>query len=70
MAEDYEDLVARQPGGRLTKADIQRARYGSKLDEKRHEFRQTILSYIKIIGTFAAGAAAVAKILEILHISF
>ena len=69
MAEDYEEIVSRQPSGRLTKADIQKARYGAKLDEKRHEFRQNIIRYVSIVGTLAAAAAAVAKVLEVFHIS-
>jgi hypothetical protein len=69
MAEDYDEVVARQPGGRLTRQDIQRARYGARLDEKRHEFWQAVVKYVKIVGTFAAAAAAVAKLLEAFHIS-
>lgn len=70
MAEEYDEIVSRQPRGRLTREDIQRARYGSKLDERRHEFSQTVVRYVKIIGAFAATAAGIAKLLELFHANF
>lgn len=70
MAEEYDDLIRRQPGGRLTKADIQRARYGSKLDERRYEFWQGVVRYAKIIGSLSAIAGTVAEAIKLLHITF
>lgn len=70
MAEEYDDIISKQPRGRLSRSDIQRARYGSKLDERRHEFWQAILRYAKIIATLSAIAGTVAEAIKLLHISF
>lgn len=64
----YDEEVARYPGRRLSRQDIQRIRYGFKLDEIRYERRATFFRWVKIIGTVAATAAAVAKALEVFHI--
>ena len=61
---DYDDLVSKQAGGRLSKKDAQRARYGSKLDEERHHYWQAagrFLRHAVALGTLAAAAASVYK---------
>lgn len=70
MAEDYDVVIARQPGGRLSKRDIQRARHGSKLDERRHEQRQTIVRVIKFVAALGSAGAVVAETLKLLNVHF
>lgn len=70
MADDYDDAIARQPGGRLSKADIQRARYGSKLDERRHEQKQAFFRFLKFIAALGGAGGVIAEAAKLLHISF
>lgn len=70
MAEEYDDVIARQPGGRMSKLDIQRARYGSKLDERRHEQRQAIYRVLKFVAALGSAGAVLAEVLKLLNIHF
>lgn len=69
-ADDYDDVISRQPGGRLSKLDIQRARYGSKLDERRHEQRQAIGRVLKFVAALGGAGAVLAEALKLLNIHF
>lgn len=68
MAEEYDDVISRQPGGRFSKSDIQRARYGSKLDERRHEQKQAAFRVIKFITALGGAGGVLAEALKLLHI--
>lgn len=70
MAEEYEDAVSKQPGGRLSKADIQRARYGSKLDERRHDQKQAVYRVIKFIAGLGGAGGVIAEALKFFHVGF
>jgi hypothetical protein len=72
MADDssYDEVISRQPSGRLTKQDIQRARYGAKLDERRHELRQAFFRWVKIVAGVATLGGALAQALKLLNIHF
>lgn len=67
---DYDEVVSRQAGGRLSKLDIQRARYGSKLDERRHEQWQTIVRVLKFVAALGSAGAVLAETLKLLNVHF
>jgi hypothetical protein len=70
MAEEYDEVISKQPRGRLSATEIQRARYGSKLDERRFERWQTVIRAAKFITAIGGASAVLAEILKVLHISF
>lgn len=70
MADDYDEVISRQPGGRLSKLDIQRARYGSKLDERRHEQRQAVYRVLRFIAALGGAGGILAEALKLLNIHF
>lgn len=72
MADDssYDEVVSKQPSGRLTKQDIQRARYGAQLDQRRHETIQAFFRWVKIVAGIATLGGAVAQALKLLNVHF
>lgn len=72
MADDnpYDEIVSKLPGGRLTKQELQRARLGIKLDERRYELRATFFRWVKIVGGIATLAGFAVQAAKSLNIHF
>jgi hypothetical protein len=67
MAEDYDEIVARQIRKKFTAEDYQRARYGSQIDRERYIFWQVVRRYARFAVAGAGFAVATATLWKIWH---